>query len=101
MRGSAAQPGLVRALISSTFISILSNSDRRYCSCARSVGSVRNATFTRKRFKSDAITRLSECCERRAMSSRRISMKSRVSRSEYNGVTASPLGTRTKGNVRS
>lgn len=74
-----AQPDLVRAVISLTSANVRSNSNRRYCSCARSVGSVRNAIFTRNRFNSVAITRLSECRERSAVSFRRISMRSSVS----------------------
>lgn len=73
---SVDQPDLVRAAISLTLANARSNSDRRYCSCARSVGSVRNAIFTSNRFNRFAMSRLSECCERRAVSCRRISIKS-------------------------
>lgn len=73
---SVAQPGLVRAVISLTLVNVRLNSDRRYCSCARSVGSVKNAIFTRNRFNRFAMRRLSACCERRAVSCRRISIKS-------------------------
>lgn len=111
----------LREVIASTFFSVCANLDRRYCSCSGSLGSERNATFTRKRFSSDAIARLSECCERRAVSCRRISMRSMVSRSDclfqmklareaYSPAEATAtsmvarrlrhLGTRTKGNVR-
>lgn len=48
-----------------------------------SVGSERNAIFTRKRFSRDAIARLSECCERSSVSCRRISIRSSVSRSDW------------------
>src|SRR5581483_2638585 len=93
-------------------INVRSNSDRRYCSCAMSVGSSRKATFTKKRFNSDVIKRLSECFERSAVSWRRISMRSSVSRSgcflvlacqtvttgrtEYDGAATSPVGDRTR-----
>jgi hypothetical protein len=78
-RWCGLQSDFVRAAISLTFINVRSNSDLRYCSCARSVGFRRNATFTKKRFNSEVIKRLSECFDRSAVSRRRISMRSSVS----------------------
>lgn len=69
-------------VIACTFSNVSKNSDRRSCSCFASVGSERNATFTMKRFNIDATRRSSECCERRAVSCRRISMRSMFSRSD-------------------
>lgn len=73
------QSDFARAAISLTFVNVRSNSDLRYCSCARSVGLTRNATLTKKRFNSEVIKRLSECFERSAVSWRRISTRSSVS----------------------
>ena len=65
-----------RETVASTLRSVRVNSDRRCCTCAASFGSERKAVLTRKRFKIAVTGRLSECCKRKAVICRRISMRS-------------------------